>query len=434
MRLGSALLALASGARAEPVSVEELERRVEELESRSAASEAAPGAAAGIASELADWAQYVRLGGSAEAGFFGGGSDSVTSHDQFEIWDTRLFVDAELGEEFRAFGHTLVRNIGLSFEWNLVRIGSLANEVGELYAEFQGLGGSPWLDLRVGRFQLPVGESYLRYSRGRGHDFFVSTPLGGPWWWDEGVLLHGASPSGRLGYVASVSSGETPMNVDTGDGEQYTLKLWTRPAAWLYLSASGLYGGEIGPATGALWLGESWARPFGSGSSLPNFVDGASVPDGPSSLDESWLAAADAVLSPAEGLRLWLGYGRYAIDAGGAPGYDRTLHYWIAELLLEGQRIHPELAPAFAGFRADALGSYDRDRGYLLDGRYAETLGYNMESLTGYTALIGWRFGRHVRVRAEYSHRVIELVSGASALRPASRDADAFAVEVGVRF
>jgi len=53
---------------------------------------------------------------------------------------------------------------------------------------------------------------------------------------------------------------------------------------------------------------------------------------------------------------------------------------WIAELILRGAWVAPVLRPFYTGFRASGLGTYDDDRGYLLDVRRSGTLGYNMKS------------------------------------------------------
>ena len=108
----------------------------------------------------------MRISGSANTGWYGGESDSVTSNDAFQIWDARFFVDAELGRDVRLGETPLVRDIGFVFEWDLVRLGSLQNRVGELYVDFQGLGDQDWANVQVGRFQIPVGENYLRFSQG----------------------------------------------------------------------------------------------------------------------------------------------------------------------------------------------------------------------------------------------------------------------------
>jgi hypothetical protein len=134
-------------------------------------------------------------------------------------------------------------------------------------------------------------------------------------------------------------------------------------------------------------------------------------------------------------VRLWLGYGAYQLDGADGADYDRRLHYGIAELVLRGSLLAPLLAPGYVGVRADTLGTFDGEQGFLLDWRQGERLGYNMQSVWAYSAVAGWQLGRYTILRAEYSLRDIELVRGVpAALQGDARDADTFSVELGIQF
>jgi hypothetical protein len=278
---------------------EALEQRIERLEHRSPSGARAP-----------DWTERIQLSGSASFGYFDGTQDSFFPEASFDVWDARLFVDADLGQDLRAGDERVLRDLGLVFEWDLARLGRLQNQVGELYADLRGVADLPWLNLQVGRFLIPVGESYLRYSRGARDNPFVTNSVAGPWWWDEGVRAHGSFDGGRFGYVMSVSDGETPFNADLDSGLQYTLKLLTRPSEWLQLSVSGLRSGGMGSPTsaaqGALWLGESWPRAFGSGTTVDSYDHGVLLADGPFQLDGVSLLGGDGVVNFGELARLWL--------------------------------------------------------------------------------------------------------------------------------
>jgi len=104
-------------------------------------------------------------------------------------------------------------------------------------------------------------------------------------------------------------------------------------------------------------------------------------------LDHTLYVGADAVLTHPAGARLWLSYGSYEIDAAGSGPYDRRLHGWIAELVLEGRLASPELAPFYVAVRANGLGTYDDDRGYLLDVRYGNDFPEQVKSVLR-TALV----------------------------------------------
>jgi hypothetical protein len=414
-----------------------LERRVAELEARAEAAEAhARDLEAGGTEAQSERERDlpVSISGSARLGWYDGGEYASVSNAGARIWDARVFVDAELAEDVRSGAQTLARNVGFTFEWNLVRRGHLSNDVGELYVDFQGVGGSSWMNLRPGRFQIPVGEEYKRYSRGESSNPFITHSLGGPWFWDEGVMLYGSSEQGDLGYVASVANGSTAFNLDADSGAQYTAKVWAQPTNWLYASASGLYQGKIGADGSALWLGETWATPVGALSGVPTWIDGAIAPPSYAPFDSGRLAGGDLVLTPIDGIRAWLGGGRYALESRDGSLYDRALHYWIAELMLRGGLLHPALVPATLGLRADRIATDSPDRGYLLSIDFADDLGYNMQRFTAYSLVLGWQLDSGVAIRAEYSLRDIDLVRGASSLQADARDIDEFALEVGVRF
>jgi hypothetical protein len=435
--LALALVVVAPLARAEEgvtrERLEALERRIEELEAEREERLRREDEAV-----LGDWTRRVRLSGSANAGYYAGSDDSPFADTNFQVWDARFFLDADLGRDVLIGERPLFRNLGLSFEWNLVRLGELQNDVGELYVDFQGVGGSPWLSFQVGRFYIPFGENYLRFGKNFRDNPFITNTVGGPWWWDEGVRLYGGRPDGKLGWVASIADGETDFGEDGSRDPQGTFKLYGRPAEWLYLSASVLATGTIGsdeyPAQGAPWLGEAWAREFGDWADVPSFVNGMEVPNGPPELDRTWMAGGDAVFTHETFGRLWLAYGLYDIDAGDRL-YDRTLQYWIAEWVLQGGVFAPELTPLYLALRASGLGTYDGDEGYLLDFRQSDTVGYNAESLAVFSLAIGWRVNRHVTIRSEYSHQELDLVRGVPRdIRRHGGGADYFGFEVGASF
>jgi len=437
MALGIAFASLAPPAGAEEgvtrERIEALERRIAELEAereeRLSREEDAV---------LGDWTRRVRLSGSANGGYYAGADDSPFHDTNFQVWDARFFLDADLGRDVVIGERPIFRNLGLSFEWNLVRLGELQNDVGELYVDFQGVAGQSWLNFQVGRFYIPFGENYLRFGKNYRDNPFITNTVGGPWWWDEGVRIYGSALDGRLGWVASVSDGETDFAEDGDRDPQGTLKVYGRPTSWLYLSASVLGSGGIGseddPAQGAPWLGEAWARQFGAWADVPNFVDGVAVPNAGPELDHTWMAGVDAVLTHETFGRLWLAYGLYDIDAG-ASLYDRRLHYWIAEWVLQGRALAPELTPFYLALRGSGLGTYDDGEGYLLDFRQADTIGYNAQSLAVFSFALGWHVNRHVTIRGEYSHQELELVRGVPReIRRHGGGSDSFGLEVGASF
>jgi hypothetical protein len=419
----------------------ELETRVRDLEQEQSAAGARDAAPAG----RADWTDRVRLSGSANAGYYRGGSGTPFDESSFQLWDARLFVDADLGDDVRVGNSKVANATGLTFEWQVLRLGELQHEhdgtIGEMYFDVEGVGGFDWLNAQVGRFQLPVGENYRRFSRGYRDNPFISNTVGGPWWWDEGVRLHGSSKGTErsYGYVLSLSDGETDLTEDANRDLQSTLKLWARPWPWLQVSASMLRSGAIGSdeedASGALWLGETWATPLGLWTDVPTFHEGAPVPDGPSEIADTTFLGSDVVLSGERAGRLWLAWGRYGIDSTGASLFDRTLHYWVAEWVFPLRTLSPELTPFYLALRANGLGTYDDDEGYLLDSREDDRFGYNMESLEAFSIGLGWHLNRSVTLRAEFTHLDVGVVRGVSdAIEDEAGGSDYFGLELGAAF
>ena len=412
--------------------VERLEQRIGELESAKAAGSSRSGAA--------DWSERIRLSGSAELDYLQGqGADyGLYEEGSTQIYDARVFLDADLGSDMRLGETTVFRDAGFTFEWNLVRLGSTMNNIGDLYVDLRGLMAQEWLNLEAGRFQIPFGENYLRFGRGRASDPFVALSAAPPWFWDEGVKLWGKSSNGRFGYVASVTDGEGGMNLENNSSKQVTLKLSFDPSEWLHLSASALRTGTLGsdetPAMAALWLGEAFPKSFGAGSSAPSFDHGVAIVDGPNELRNITVLGGDAIVN-LPGARLWLSGGNASIDSHGPSLYNRDLVYWLAELVVQLGAISPALDPMYLAVRANGLGTYDEDEGYLLDFRYRD-VGYNMRALDAYAIALGLPLGNHIVLKAQYTIQNMDLVRGIvdENVREAANDADFFGMEIGVHF
>jgi hypothetical protein len=417
--------------------VERLERRIAELETAKA-TEGTPSVSVG-GPHAGEWAERVRLSGSAALTQLDGGNYGLYQDGSTEIWDARFFVDADLASDVEMGGATLFRDAGFSFEWNLVRLGYEANEVGSMFVGLRGLGGAEWANLEFGRFQLPFGENYLRFSKGYWSDPFIALTAPPPWFWDEGVKLWGKFLNGKLGYVASLTDGEGGFNTEKNGSKQVSLKLSYDPTEWLHFSASVLRSGNIGgegsPAVASLWLGEMFPTAFGLWTSVPSYDHGQILADGPSELSDVNVAGGDVIFR-FENTRLWLSGGKTWIDSKGSHVYDRDLVYWLAELTYQLRGIAPVLAPMYVAVRANGLGTYDDDEGYLLDFRYGDTLGFNMRALDAYALALGLPVGDHVVMKIQYVIQNIDLVRGVSdeEIRENAAHPSFFGVEVGVHF
>ncbi|MFI5317888.1 MAG: hypothetical protein ACHQ6T_19475, partial [Myxococcota bacterium] len=253
--------------------VGKLEKRISELETQKPADVGASGAGS--------WAERVRISGSSNLDFLDGQDYGLFDHGSVKIYDTRFFIDADLARDVKLGDSTAFRDAGFAFEWNLVRAGYLANNVGDVYVDFRGIADQDWLNFELGRFQIPFGENYLRFGRGYYTDPFIALSAPPPWFWDEGVKLWGKLFEGKASYAFSLTDGENAMNTLPNGSQQVSLKLAVDPWEWLHLSVSGLTTGVVGsttsPAFAAVWLGEMVPRAFGAGSTAQSFQNGVPI-------------------------------------------------------------------------------------------------------------------------------------------------------------
>jgi len=416
--------------------VHQLEQRIDELEAAKAAS-STTGNSGGAGTSAASWADRVRVSGSANLDYLDGGEYNLFDHGSVKLYDSRIFIDADLARDTHVGEFTAFRDAGFSFEWNVFRAGYFQNNVGDLYVDLRGLGDTDWANLQLGRFQIPFGENYLRFGRGYYTDPFIALSAPPPWFWDEGVKLWGKLFEGKASYVFSWTDGDNAINNLPNGGQQVTLKLATDPWEWLHLSVSGLRSGVIGsdttPAFAAVWLGEMIPRAFGSGTTAQSFANGVPIPPGPNKLDGITILGGDAIFKLPD-TRLWLSYGGARIDSS-ASSYDRSLIYWLAELVVQAHLIAPQLAPLYIAARASGLGTYNANQGYLLDFRDS-AVGYNMRALNVYALALGYPIGEFMTVKAQYAFQRIALVHGVvgDSIKDGASDGNFFGMEVGVHF
>lgn len=416
--------------------VDKLEQRIDDLESARPSSGYASGGGAGPAS----WADRVRISGSTSLDYLSGqGTYGLYDHGAMNVWDSRFFLDADLARDVKLGDGVAFRDAGFTFEWNLVRLGYLANNVGDVYVDFRNIGDQSWLNFQAGRFQIPFGENYLRFGRGYPSDPFVALSAPPPWFWDEGVKLWGTAMEGKLGYAFAVTDGEGGLNNPTNGSQQLSLKLMADPTEWLHLSVSGLRTGVLGtnssPAFAALWFGEMIPRAFGGGSNQQSFQDGQPVGPGPNKLAGITVIGGDAIFKLPD-TRLWLSYGDARIDSAHGTFYDRSLIYWLAELQFQLHAISPSLGESYIALRGSGLGTYSDNKGYLYDFRYGNSVGYNMSSFDAFAIALGVPVGDHVLMKVQYAIQKIGLVRGVTDdnIKEAADDANFFGAEIGVHF
>jgi hypothetical protein len=412
--------------------VGKLEERIDQLESQKSSS--------GSTSGAGGWAERVRISGSSDLTWLHGSEYGTFHHSGASVYDLRLFLDADLARDVTLGETKLLRDAAFGFEWNVTRNGVLFNNLGEVYVDLRGLGNQDWLNMQFGRFQIPFGENYLRFSRGHSSDPFIALSAPPPWFWDEGVKVWGKFFEGKAGYTFSVTDGESALNGLANGSQQVSLKLAADPWEWLHLSVSGLRSGTIGsdtsPAFASLWLGELIPRAFGAtfGPPVQAFDHGQPIPGGPNKLNGIRVLGGDAIFNFSD-TRLWLSYGDAQIDSSGGSLYDRNLIYWLAEAMFQLRMISPRLAPAYFAFRASGLGTYNDNEGYLLDYRDG-AIGYNMSELDSYALVLGIPLGDFITLKTQYTFQRIALVHGITNpdIKEAAKNPDFFGMELSVHF
>lgn len=421
-----------------------LERRVQELEeAQRAAREADPLDTDDTASwrdDLTGRTKRFHLSGNADVLYLIGENNSIADEGHFSAENMRLFLDIELGEDLVLVERPIIGAASFYFEWDFFREGALKNKGGSAYIRLDSLFGIDELNLKFGRFPIPFGEEYLRFHEQRPQNPFITFSAPALYNWDEGLLLFGSFLDGVVEYEIALQDGDDELNGNSDQDFQVTAKLAMRPVNGAYLSVSALRSGGLGdtgsPAKSALEWGGTHATPFGSGTEVLNFKDGAVIADDPN--DELTFDAweVDLVLTPAW-RRLWLAYGQIGLDSEGDSTYDRTLHYWIAEAVLELGAFAEALDPIFLATRYSAIGTFLDNEGYSLEAMNGGgDMGFNTESVSVTSVGAGIRFNEHLTMKVEYAFYKFTLVRGITddAVREAAKNRDYFGVGFTARF
>ncbi|GEM_PF-5133468 len=82
---------------------------------------------------------------------------------------------------------------------------------------------------------------------------------------------------------------------------------------------------------------------------------------------------------------------RHDEDRRGGTTYAGTLHYWIAEAVLDGELLGRTTRDFYLAPRASALGTFDGNEGNLREKSIAGSIGWNAESILDDSTAIGWR-------------------------------------------
>jgi hypothetical protein len=322
----------------------------------------------------------VHLSGEGGVGFFETGREGMFPHNEFRLDEAKLFVDASVWGDTYAYA-----------EINLTtrEQGDVALRLGEMYLDVEDIsklwGRERQLNLRAGRLSVPFGEEYL--ERNAIDDPLVSHSLADFWGWDEGVELYGSLD--KFCYVLAVQNGGNPDTADFTSDKSVAARLSYDPLEWLHLSVSGMRTGDISPQNdglSALWFGNGWFRSIGSSSTTAfhaNLIEGDvafNLPRGHVKTFGGYIRYDDNDPLGRNGRDIYF----YSIEGQ----YDVTKKFYAAGRF--SQILAPKGYPITGnGMMSDYFFNYSP--GALTDNLWRLSLG------------LGYRWNRHLLVKAEYS-------------------------------
>lgn len=282
----------------------------------------------------------IRISGEVGLAYFDGGPQGKFPNAEFRADDVKVYLETPVWRDTYFFA-----------ELDLVT--REANDeyfhMGEVYVDFENISGrlggpDRLVNLRIGRFDIPFGEEYLR--RDVMDNPLISHSLSDIWGIDEGIEIYGGA--GTFSYVAAVQNGGHPTLADFDSDKAVVLRVGWQPADWLGLSASAMHTGELHTVDDRLsevWFGGGFFRALGAAATTATFEASLYELDGTVKHGDTELRGA-------------LGTVRFDDDDTTADN-ARTLDYYYIEAT---QRITDRL------YAAARYSRIETERGYPLVG------------------------------------------------------------------
>lgn len=417
--------------------VQDLERRVQELETERRAQPAG----------LGKWFDRFKLSGNADVVYFTGDDNSIHDEGRFAVESARLFVDVDLARDLRVGKWNFGRAASFYLEWAMYRRTTFRNDFESLYVQLDGILGFESVNARLGRFVIPFGEEYQRMVERVPENPTLSRSAIGSYYWDEGFELFGKAVEEKVEWTLAVQDGDSDVggfNRNTDVSLATMGKLAVRPTGWAYVSASGFRSGSLedgsvvppGSPHSTFGGDGTHMRPVGTGTAVATFQDGVAVADDPGQEIRFTAWEADAILKDATWGQIWLAYGQIDLDTDGPSIYKRLLRFGIAEGILELGALREELDKVYLAARFSVFGTLKNDEGFSIEASNAgSNLGFNTKRLYRKTVGIGARLNPNVTLKSEYTWDDFELVRGVTqALRDGADDRDYFGFGLTVGF
>ena len=196
----------------------------------------------------------LHVSGEGGAAFFHSESEGPFPNSEFRIDEAKLFIEAPLWKDVYFFS-----------EVNITTRESTDNfmQIGELYVDFENLSRfwnrDGWLNLRVGRMDIPFGEEYL--TRDAIDNPLISHSLTDIWGVDEGLEIYGCIA--KVQYALAVQNGGHPTLRDFNPDKSIALRVGYDPMKRVHLSLSAMRTGALavyGDGFSELWFGNAFIR------------------------------------------------------------------------------------------------------------------------------------------------------------------------------
>src|SRR5205823_1808974 len=196
----------------------------------------------------------VHLSGEGGAAFFHSGSHGPFPNSEFRIDEAKLFIEAPLWKDVYFFSEVNITTRESMDEFM---------QIGELYIDLENLSRfwnrDGWLNLRVGRMDIPFGEEYQ--TRDAIDNPLISHSLTDIWGVDEGLEIYGSIA--KFQYALAVQNGGHPALRDFDPDKSIALRIGYDPTKRVHLSLSAMRTGALavnGDTFSELWFGNALIR------------------------------------------------------------------------------------------------------------------------------------------------------------------------------
>jgi hypothetical protein len=382
--------------------IQELTRKVSDLEARQTAAGAETPVTKPWA--LPDLGK-LHVSGEGGVAFFHTGSKGAFPNKEFRVDEAKLFVETPIWNDIYFFTEL---NITTREEPDTYM------RIGELYLDFENLGRwfnrDRWLNLRVGRFDIPFGEEYL--TRDAIDNPLISHSLGDLWGVDEGIELYGEI--GKFNYVFAVQNGGHPSLRDYNGDKALVGRVSFDPEKWLHLSVSGMRTGDLdvnGDEFSEMWFANGFIRAIGNPGTTTTFRAELFEGDVQVNLPRGYLRTAGGYIHSDDN------------DSSGADN-GRDVYYYYAEGVFN---ITPKM---YAAARFSQIFAED---GFPLLGDSGDWMQYFVNELSTelsrFSIGLGYRPTPNLLLKTDFTYNTGETVAGA-----ARNNENFFGVEAAFKF